>query len=142
MHWLLMVYKIPREPTAGRVAAWRKLTRLGALLLQDAVWVVPSTGRNREQFQWIASEIAEMGGEATLFEADALFSNAEPTLRERFESPVRTAYAEILTALKRRKPDLTILSKKYQQTKQRDFFQCPLGDKVRTKLLAIEGGTP
>jgi CRISPR/Cas system-associated endoribonuclease Cas2 len=142
MRWLLMIYKIPREPTAARVAAWRKLTRLGAVSLQDAVWVMPASSRNREQFEWIASEIAEMGGEATIFDAEELLSNANPVLRMRFEEPTRAAYEEILAALKRRKPDLAALSKKYQQAKQRDFFQCPLGEKVRAKLLAAEGGRP
>ncbi|MEX2286596.1 MAG: hypothetical protein WD648_05865 [Planctomycetaceae bacterium] len=32
--WLLPVYKIPREPTAGRVFVWRKLKQLGAFTLR------------------------------------------------------------------------------------------------------------
>jgi hypothetical protein len=140
--WQLLIYRIPREPTAARVYVWRKLTKLGAVSLQDAVWVLPTTDRNREQFQWIAAEIAELGGDVSLFESESLFSNIDPGLHEQFEAPVRDAYQEILTALKRRKPDLAALSKKYQQAKQQDFFQCPLGEKVRAKLLAAEGGRP
>ncbi len=49
--WVLLVYKIPREPTASRAQVWRKLKRLGALLLHDAVWVLPATPWTREQFQ-------------------------------------------------------------------------------------------
>jgi len=41
--WVVLVYKIPREPAAGRVSVWRKLKRLGALLLHDAVWLLPET---------------------------------------------------------------------------------------------------
>ncbi len=139
MNWLLIVYRIPREPTSARVYAWRKLTQLGAVALQDAVWIVPASDCNREQFQWIAAEINELGGEVSLFDSNLLMTSADPTLRERFEAPVREAYEEILTSLKRRKPDLTALSKKYQQLKQRDFFLCPLGEKVRAKLLAAQG---
>jgi DNA-binding transcriptional regulator PaaX len=140
VNWLLIVYRIPREPTAARVSVWRKLTRLGALPLQDAVWILPADNRNREQVQWIASEIIEIGGEASLFDANVLMTNSDPSLAARFEAPVQQAYQEILAALKRRKPDLAALSKKYQQTKQRDFFHCSLGEKVRAKLLATEGG--
>src|SRR5215470_17625520 len=61
--WVLLVYKVPREPTAGRAMVWRKLKRLGALLLHDAVWVLPATPWTREQFQWLAVEIGELGGE-------------------------------------------------------------------------------
>lgn len=49
--WLLLVYRIPREPTAGRVFIWRKLKQLGAIALQDAIWVLPQTSRTQEQFQ-------------------------------------------------------------------------------------------
>ena len=36
---------------------WRKLKQLGAIALQDAVWVLPQTPRTQEQFQWLAIEI-------------------------------------------------------------------------------------
>lgn len=51
--WMLLVYKIPREPTAGRVFIWRKLKQLGAIALQDATGVLPQTSRTQEQFQWL-----------------------------------------------------------------------------------------
>ena len=136
MKWLLLVYRIPREPSAGRVAVWRKLKKTGAVALQDAVWVLPGSERNREQFQWLAAEIVESGGEASLFDTDLLMTSAKPSLHERFDEPVRQAYQGILDALKRPKPDLAELSKKYQQTKSRDFFQCPLGERARAKLLS------
>ena len=50
MDWLLLVYRIPREPTSGRVYVWRKLKQLGAIAVQDAVWMLPATPRTREQF--------------------------------------------------------------------------------------------
>jgi hypothetical protein len=139
MDWLLLVYKIPREPTAGRVYVWRKLKQLGAIAVQDAVWVLPASPRTREQFQWLAAEITELGGETSLFTAQAALLDGQDSLREQFEAPVRAAYSEILTALKRRKPDLTALSKRYQQVKVQDYFQCPLGEKVRQKLLSAQG---
>src|ERR687898_153907 len=37
MRWVLLVYRIPREPSRHRVAVWRKLRDLGALYLQDGV---------------------------------------------------------------------------------------------------------
>jgi hypothetical protein len=139
MDWLLLTYKIPREPTAGRVYVWRKLKQLGAISIHDAVWVLPSTPRTREQFQWLAAEIAELQGEALLFTSQAVLSHQQEALREQFEAPARAAYGEILAALKRRRPDLAELSKRYQQVKSQDFFQCPLGEEVRGKLLSARG---
>jgi hypothetical protein len=140
MQWLLLIYRIPREPTASRVYVWRKLKQLGAISAQDAIWVLPATPRTREQFQWLASEIVELEGEASLFLSEVVFASSGPPLREQFEAPVRAAYQEILSALKRRKPDLATLSKKYQQTQEQDYFHCELEEQVRKKLLAMSGG--
>jgi hypothetical protein len=142
MTWLLLVYRIPREPTAGRVFVWRKLKQLGAVAVQDAAWALPASDRHREQLQWLAAEIVELGGEATLFDAALPSESAAAELRERFEAPVRASYERILAALQRRKPDLAALGKRYQQTKALDFFRCPLAEEVREGLLAARGEQP
>ena len=104
--------------------------------------MLPATPRTQEQFQWLASEIVELDGEASVFQSQLTFASKSTSLRERFEIPVRAAYQEILTALKRRKPDLAALSKKYQQTKDRDYFKCEMEERVRKKLLSAKGGEP
>src|SRR5688572_11922032 len=99
MKWLLLIYKIPREPTAGRVYVWRKLKQLGAVSMQDAAWVLPATARTREQLQWLAAEIAELGGEVSLFTSELIYAHDETALKLEFEAPVRSEYESILTAL-------------------------------------------
>src|SRR5262245_12288197 len=138
--WLLLVYKIPREPTAGRVYVWRKLRALGAVSLQDAVWVLPATSRTQEQFQWLAAEITELGGDITLWEAERLDSRRGEGLVRKFSDPVDAAYRRILTALKRKDRNLAELSKRYQEAQSRDYFQSALGQQVRDRLLAAQGG--
>jgi hypothetical protein len=133
--WLLLVYRIPREPTAGRVFIWRKLKQLGAIALQDAVWVLPGTARTQEQFQWLAAEITELKGEAILWDADQLYATDSDELRRRFVQPVEKEYREILAALKKKGRDLPALSKRFQQAQTRDYFASPLGQQVRDRLL-------
>lgn len=138
--WLLLVYRIPREPTAGRVFVWRKLRQLGAIALQDAVWVLPKAPRTQEQFQWLASEISELGGEAMLWEAEQLYATDTESLRRQFNEPVETEYREILAALKKKGRDLAALSKRFQEAQARDHFASELGWQARHKLLAAGGG--
>ena len=70
MHsWLLFLYKVPHEPSSHRVYVWRKLKRLGAVLLHDSAWVLPMAPRGQEQFQLLATEIARIGGDSLLWEA-------------------------------------------------------------------------
>nr|WP_030901108.1 Chromate resistance protein ChrB [Streptomyces sp. NRRL F-5126] len=39
--WLVLVIKLPAEPSRHRVAVWRELRRIGALSLGQGVWAVP-----------------------------------------------------------------------------------------------------
>src|SRR5260221_749339 len=136
--WLLLVYKVPSDPTARRVYVWRKLKRLGAILLHDAVWVLPPTRYTREQLQWLSAEIFEMTGEALLWEAQ-LLSSQDEALVQQFIGQVDAAYGEILTALEKTETDLAALSRQYQQAKASDYFGSPLEQQVREALMTVKG---
>lgn len=134
--WLLLVYKVPSEPSARRVYVWRKLKRLGACLIHDAVWVLPANPRTREYLQWLAAEINEMEGNAILWEANLSLPGQEEALIQQFTEQIEAGYREILDALSQQAPELTELSKRYQQLKAQDYFASPLGNKVRDTLLS------
>src|SRR5437764_15494036 len=87
--WLLLAYKVPRKPSASRVYVWRKLKRLGAIAIQDGVWVLPDTPRCKEQFQGLAAEIAELDGEATLWEGTLALEAREEAFPRRFEQGLK-----------------------------------------------------
>lgn len=92
--WLLFLYKVPHEPSSYRVYVWRKLKRLGALLLHDSAWALPMSSRSLAQFQELATEIAKLGGDSLLWEArlavgiqdealvGALLAQLEPAIDE------------------------------------------------------------
>jgi hypothetical protein len=138
--WVLLVYKIPREPTSSRALVWRKLKRLGALLLHDAVWVLPATPWTREQFQWLAVEIGELGGEAYLWESHLLLNGQADALMQQFQTRVDAAYQEILDEAEQDEADLVALSRKYQQVRAQDYFRSALGTQVRERLMRARGG--
>ena len=139
VRWLLLLYKVPREPTVARVSVWRKLKRLGALLLHDAVWVLPPSSRTREELQWLAAEIRERGGDAMLWEASLSSDGRDDELVGQFVAQVDAVYAEILAGLERPDADLAGLSKRYQQARVQDYFRSPLGERARQALLAAGG---
>ena len=137
--WLLLVYKVPHEPSANRVSTWRKLKRLGAILLHDAVWVLPYSPRTAEQFQWLASDIGDLGGEAFVWRASLSLDGQNVALVRQFVEQAEALYGEILTALEQPDPDLAVLSRRYQQARAQDYFNSPLGQRVREALLAARG---
>lgn len=95
--WILLSSRIPREPTRLRLAAWRRLRRLGAILLNDSIWVLPAGDRTRESFEWLAQEIGEQGGTAYLWEAVSLGVAQDVDLVGRFTAEANGRYGEIVT---------------------------------------------
>src|SRR5262249_43556454 len=143
--WVLLLYRVPPDPSARRVSVWRKLKRLGALLLHDAVWVLPATPTTREQFQWLASEIEEVEGSAQIWEAALRLEGQDSALVDRFVAQAEAEYRTILAALQRPDADRAALSKHYQQVQAQDYFHVALGAVVRAALAAstsedAEGG--
>jgi hypothetical protein len=67
--WVLLAYRLPREPSAPRLAVWRKFKRLGVAQLLDGLAALPLDSRNRERLEWVADEVVEAGGEASIWTA-------------------------------------------------------------------------
>jgi hypothetical protein len=138
--WLLLIYKVPNEPSARRVYVWRKLKGLGAILVHDAAWVLPATAHTREKLQWLATEIKDMqDGHAMLWEAQEVFTGQDDNLAEQFREQVDRMYHEILSQLEKEEADLMGLSKQYQQAKLQDYFHSELGEQVREALISRRG---
>lgn len=140
--WMLLVYRVPSDPSASRVYVWRKLKRLGAILLHDAVWVLPATDHTREQLRWLGAEIVELEGEASVWESRLTLGAEDDALVGQFRAAVDEQYREILNALKRKGADVATLSRRYQQVRSQDYFNSELGGRVRDALSANGGPRP
>jgi len=138
-NWLLLHYKLPNKPSALRVYIWRKLKRFGAILLHEAVWVLPDLPRTAEQIQWLSAEIEEMGGNAFYWRANSLLRAQEYSIIRQFQEQVYTRYSYLLKRLQSSRPDLQEISREYQQALSQDFFQSKVGLLVREKLTSKRG---
>lgn len=134
--WLMLTYKLPTEPSARRVYIWRKLKRLGALTIFDAVWVLPDTPHTHEQFQWLAAEIQELGGESIFWKAQSEMVGQEESLIAQFQNQVDEEYRGLLNRIVLKQVELTKAAQEYQQLKQRDYFVSEMGQQIRDRLLA------
>lgn len=139
--WILLHYKLPAQPSALRVYVWRKLKRLGAILLNETVWVLPDSPRSAEQFQWLSAEIQERGGESYLWKANLALGMQDDELVVQFTRQTDAAYKALLKKLDKKNPDPVTLSREYQQIASRDYFHSALGQQAREKLLALRGAT-
>ena len=71
LRWLLLAHQLPTRPSNARVKIWRRLQQVGAVPTRNSVYVLPNGDQCREDFEWIRSEIVALGGEATVFVAEA-----------------------------------------------------------------------
>lgn len=130
--WVLLVYKVPTQPTSKRVYVWRKLKRLGAISLQDSIFILPYSEKNLEHLQWLAAEIVEMDGEATVWESYAFGQKQEEKMIQAFKTSVNQQYQAMLPALHQvmaisdlaaREKALKTLVPQYLSIKHYDFFK-------------------
>jgi hypothetical protein len=95
--WVMLCYRLPREPSTPRIAVWRKLRRLGVAQLADGLVALPADARTREQLDWIANDIIEAGGEASIWLARPASTAQERELTARMAA-ARAAEYDAVTA--------------------------------------------
>lgn len=143
--WVMLCYQLPREPSTRRVAVWRKLRRFGVAQLQDGLVAVPADARTREQFDWLAEEIVEAGGTATVW-----LACPSSTADERVVATMAAARAEEYRLLRaaaqeacelarpeERRRALTRLREHARQIHRRDFFPPPERDQAQAVLTRL-----
>jgi hypothetical protein len=98
--WILLSSRVPREPSRLRLGIWRRLKRIGAVLLHDSVWILPVDAKTREAFEWLAEEIEEQGGTALTWEAQSLSADQDRNIVQRFRAEADERYAGLAASAK------------------------------------------
>jgi ChrB-like protein len=131
--WVLLAYRLPREPSTPRITLWRKLKRLGAAQIQDNLAALPLDSRNREQLEWLAEEVVESGGEATVWIAQTESAAQERALVLRMSDAVAADYGTVIEAARvaaekggpERRRTLARLRRSLRAIRARDYFPPP-----------------
>ena len=149
--WLLLLFSLPTNRNTERVAVWRRLKKMGAVQIKTSTYLLPDEPAQYEQFQWLAQQIRDYGGDSTLVRAQEI----EGLIKEKVVSLFNTArdkeYADLRKALqgfisRGRKSnadfaaaELERLTKQFRELRQIDFFDSPRGHDVAMLLRRAEG---
>lgn len=148
---LLLLYSLPTNRNTERVAVWRRLKKMGAMQIKTSTYLLPDEPAQYEQFQWLAKQIRDYGGDSTLVRAQEI----EGLTREKVVSLFNAARDQEYIALRkelqaciklRKKADAQLaaaelerLTKRFRELRKIDFFESPRGHEVEMLLRRAEG---
>jgi hypothetical protein len=92
--WLVLIYRVPPEPTRLRATVWRRIKSLGAIYLQNSVAALPATPATERALRKLRREILDMQGTAVLISAAVLAGETE--VRNAFQAARNDEYEEIV----------------------------------------------
>jgi hypothetical protein len=139
--WLLLIYRVPPEPSRLRAAVWRRLKSLGAIYLQNSAAALPVSVSAERAMRKLRSEILGMNGSAVLLSCAVLAGGAE--VHAAFQAARDDEYEEIVdkcedflaqvrkehvaehftfAELEENEVDLVKLQKWFARVRQRDVF--------------------
>jgi hypothetical protein len=149
--WLLLLFSLPTKRKTERVAVWRRLKKLGAVQITTSTYLLPDEAPQYEQFQWLAKQIRDYGGDSTLVRAREIEGLDRDEIVSLFNSARDKEYVDLRKALQRlvsRKGkrdsdaaagDLERLTKHFRELRQIDFFDSARGHEVAMLLRRAEG---
>jgi hypothetical protein len=151
MAWVVFSYSLPsKAQSSARVALWRRLRRLGAIVPTGGIYVLPAREECLEAFQWLAEEVRQAKGEALVMHVEQFEGLADADLIERFRQSRSADYAALnaqVDALEERlssglKPEtrsrlrekLERLRHQHADLARIDFFDAPEGSLIASRL--------
>lgn len=146
---MLLSYRLPREPSAPRVALWRRLKRLGVAQILDGLVGLPADARTREQLEWAAEEVIEHHGTAGVWLARPSSAAQERELATAMAAARAEEYLELEAAAvaaldespAARRKALTALRRVQREVHRRDFFPPGERERARAALRRLEQAT-
>jgi hypothetical protein len=149
--WLLLLFSLPTNRKTERVAVWRRLRKMGAVPIKTSTYLLPDEPPQYEQFQWLAQQIRDYGGDSTLVRAQGIEGLTRDEIVSLFNAARDKEYAELRKALqnfisRRKRSDaefvaveLERLTKQFRELREIDFFDSARGHEVAMLLRRAEG---
>ena len=146
--WLFLLFNLPAKQSSDRVKVWRRLKKFGAIQLKTSTYVLPDEPVHYERFQWLAKEIVDTGGEATLVRVKDIEGMPHAAIVALFNEARARDYDELFEPLnllikdgkarKQSSNQLQKLRQRFQEIRDIDYFQSSRGEDLQRLLQKAE----
>lgn len=136
--WLLLIHQLPPKPDYVRVKIRRRLQGIGAVALKRTVYALPASDQTREDFEWLAREIADLGGEATICEGSFLEPETGARLIATHRAERSRDYGAIATSAQRESGDVDRLKRRLALVAGVDHFAAQGRADAEAAIMALE----
>lgn len=144
--WVVLVYRVPREPSSPRIAIWRRLKALGVAQLGDGVVALPEDARTREHLDWVADQVVAAGGTALPLRAQTLSRRDERALAQAMSDARASEYRDLIGQIETAAATpggqariLKQLRRGLRTIQRRDYFPPPERDEAVAALNRFAG---
>jgi hypothetical protein len=149
--WLLLLFSLPTNRNTERVSVWRRLKKMGAVQIKTSTYLLPDAPTQYEQFQWLAQQIRDYGGDSTLVRAREIEGLKREKLIAMFNEARAKDYSilrkSLQTFIARRKKfdveeavgELERLTRQFREVRAVDFFDSARGHDVAMLLRRAAG---
>ncbi|WP_010249451.1 Chromate resistance protein ChrB [Acetivibrio cellulolyticus] len=157
--WIVINYNLPSEPSRLRVAAWRNLKKLGAVNIQQSMWVLPHSDGNYSALQAISQEMESNFGEVLLMQCEFLEPRYEQKVISYFNNARDEEYNEFIekcgdyfkelekeiaiekftfAEIEEEEEELNKLLSWFSKLESRDVFNAPKSSYAKEKLDQVQ----
>lgn len=145
--WVLLSYRVPREPSTPRIAVWRALRRLGVAQIGDGLVALPADARTQEQLEWVAGQVVEAAGTATVWRATMTSRASERVVVKEMAAARAAEYQAVGDRARSlagspavdRGRAVASLRRELRQVTRRDFFPPPEREEARALVEHLAG---
>lgn len=155
--WLLFTAQLPATPSSLRVGVWRKLKEIGAVKMQNGVWVLPKNASTSRYMERLLGYIRQNGASCQIFVAHNLETEGYEEILNRFSEDRNQEYQEFLeqgsgfiaeiekesaadkftfAELEENEQNLKRLKRWFQKIQNRDYFEASLRKEAQLSLHA------
>ncbi len=152
--YLFILYSLPSKPSRIRVAAWRAMKKLGALNVQQSLWMLPQYPGVDQEIAKITETIENDGGNVSIVAGEFVYGKED--IIAKFNQEREQEYTELLsycqsfhkeirtetenenftfTELEENEEEFNKLTGWFEKIKKRDCFNSSIGNAAAKEIV-------